>query len=158
MSQGGVAFRLTRMLLVGLTSRRDVVGPVPAAHRAAAQVLDGGVFAVEVSNGEGQEGTGTFCCANTSMTEGLDGRAGPMLCVGSAQGSTISGPARARGCESTLGGREMATGPCQSPTLWVRTRPIPLAGAPRPGAGDHQPMRSERGGATCPYRHRETGT
>jgi hypothetical protein len=90
MSQGGVASRLTRMLLVGLTSRRDVVGPVPAAHRATAQVLDGGVFAVEVSNGEGQEGTGTFCFANTSMTvEGLDGRAGPMLCVGSAQGSTI---------------------------------------------------------------------
>jgi hypothetical protein len=55
------------------------------------------VFAVEVINGEGQEGTGTYRCANISMpVEGLDSRAGPMLCVGNAQGSTIRGPARAR--------------------------------------------------------------
>jgi hypothetical protein len=59
MRQGGVAFRLMRVLLLGLTSHRAVVGPVPAAHGATAAVRHGGVFAVEVINGGGQEVTGT---------------------------------------------------------------------------------------------------
>lgn len=112
---------------------------------------------MEVINGEGQEGTGTYCCANTSMpVEGLDGRAGPVLCVGNAQGSTIRGPARA-GMNPpwvAVRWRRVRVGL----PLWVRICPIPLAGVPRPGTGDYQPMGPNRGGATCPYRHRETGT
>jgi hypothetical protein len=89
---------------------------------------------VEVTNGEGQEGTGTYCCANTSMpVEGLDGRAGPVLCVGNAQGSTIRGQARAGVDPPWVAVRWRRVR--VSLPLWVRIRPIPLAGVPRPGTG-----------------------